>query len=142
MTIVFDMDNTLTDDTGGTVRPGMAELIEKLDAEKYALAVFTNSTKQRALMILRDHGLRKYFRQVICREDYDPYDKGVRKDIRKVNGDLLIDDDPAEVAYAVKLGKKGYCIKPYRNGQRTDPDELDKIYNFIKGKDFWKIFDK
>jgi hypothetical protein len=43
------------------------------------------------------------------------------------------------VAYAVKLGKKGYCVRSYRKGQRLDPDDIRKIYEFIKGKSgFWK----
>jgi FMN phosphatase YigB (HAD superfamily) len=72
MTIVFDMDNTLTDDTGATVRPGMVGLLENLIAKGHKLALFTNSTKQRALLILRENGLRKYFSSITCREDYDP----------------------------------------------------------------------
>ena len=34
---------------------------------------------------------------MIFRENYDPQNKGINKDIRKVKGDMLVDDDPSEI---------------------------------------------
>lgn len=139
MTIVVDMDNTLTDELGATVRPGVREFLEKLLADGHKLILWTNSRKQRAAMILLDHNLKRYFSKFIFREDYDPAEKGLPKDIRKVDGDILLDDDPAEIEYVRTLKKEGHLLVSYRKGMETEPDELDRIYRQISRKRF-KLF--
>ena len=37
MTIIFDMDNTLVDEFGATVRPGMRALLNRLKKENHVL---------------------------------------------------------------------------------------------------------
>ncbi|HEX3047420.1 MAG TPA: NIF family HAD-type phosphatase, partial [Bacillota bacterium] len=97
MNIVMDMDNTLTDEFGSSVRPGIINFLETLKRDGHVLILWTNSTKERAVTILKDHRLHFYFSRFIFREDYDPQNIGLPKDIRKVEGDLLIDDDPDEI---------------------------------------------
>ncbi|MCX7039575.1 MAG: hypothetical protein NT005_10655 [Spirochaetes bacterium] len=53
MVAVFDMDNTLV--------------------------LGTSSRRDRAIEILREHDLRRYFKACICREDYDPDEQDVPK---------------------------------------------------------------
>ena len=65
--------------------------------------MWTNSTKLRAKEILLLHNLHHYFEKFIYREDYDPLNKGMYKDIRKIGGQLLIDDDPAEIQFVQSL---------------------------------------
>ncbi len=138
MILVFDMDNTLTDDFGSSVRPGIIRLLQKLRKDNHILILWTNSTRRRAEDILRDHKLRSYFKSCIFREDYDPEDEGLRKDIRQINGDLLIDDNPDEIEYVKSVGRKGFLIAPYRKGTTPDPDELTRLENEIrKSKSFF-----
>lgn len=91
MNIVFDLDNTLTDEFGAGVRPGIDNLLDKLQKEGHTLILWTGSTRERAIHILKEHRLYYYFQKFIFREDYDPNNQGVHKDIRKVNGDLFRD---------------------------------------------------
>ena len=131
MVIVFDMDNTLADEFGATLRPGMVALLERLLREKHTLVLWTNSKRDRARQILRSHELQQYFSTSIFRENYDPHEKGVPKDIRKIKGDFLIDDDPAEIAYVRSIGKKGFCISAYRKGSTPATQELAEVYRSI-----------
>ncbi|MCX7029817.1 MAG: NIF family HAD-type phosphatase [Spirochaetes bacterium] len=132
MTIVFDLDNTLVDEFGAGTRPGVVKLLEKLRADGHRLVLWTNSRRDRARETLGLHDLRRHFVTIVCREDYDPLDAGVRKDIRRIRGDLLVDDSPEEIAYQKSIGKKGYLLKPFRKGRTTDSRELLDLYAFIR----------
>ena len=48
-----------------------------------------------------------------------------------MNGDMIIDDDPHEVEFNRKAGKKGILISPYRKGKAVKPGELDDIRRAI-----------
>ena len=132
MTIVFDMDNTLVDELGASVRPGIKALLNRLKKENHVLVLWTNSTRDRALSIMNDHDLRQFFKMMIFRENYDPQNKGLNKDIRKVKGDMLVDDDPSEISFVISIKKKGFEITPYRKGNVPDKRELAKLYSIIK----------
>jgi hydroxymethylpyrimidine pyrophosphatase-like HAD family hydrolase len=132
MHIVFDMDNTLSDELGQTARPGILELLEKLKNDGHTLSLWTSSTRKRALAILYDLGLREYFSTCVFREDYDLENTDTLKDIRQVNGDCLIDDDPKQVDFAKSIGKRGYLMKPYRAGGRANHKEIDDLDRFIR----------
>lgn len=141
MNIVFDMDNTLTDEFGASKRPGIDNLLDQLQTEGHTLILWTSSTRERAIRILKDHKLDKYFQKFIFREDYDPDNQGLPKDIRKVNGDLLIDDDPEQIRYLKAINKKGIQVAAYRKGIQLEPDELVELYRKInKQKGFFGIF--
>lgn len=142
MILVFDMDNTLVDEMGSSIRPGIIDLLKKLKLEGHDLKLWTNSKKDRAKTILSELQLKQYFSECIYREDYDPKDQGVRKDIRKVNGDILIDDDPKEIEFIQSLGKKGFLISSFRKGMKLNQKELDELYAFIQKKNsfFGKFF--
>ena len=132
MHIVFDLDNTLSDEMGKNSRPGIEELLEKLKSDGHRLSVWTSSTRKRALIVLNDLGLRKYFTDFIFREDYDPENLGVIKDIRRVNGDCLIDDDPKHVNFTKSVGKKAFLVRSYRGGLTASLREMDELYKFIR----------
>lgn len=142
MIIVFDMDNTLADEMGASIRPGIIELLQTLKSEKHELKIWTNSKRERATSILQEHKLKTYFSQFIYREDYDPDDKGIRKDIRRVKGDFLIDDDPKEIQFVKSIGKDGFVISSFRKGAKVKAEELDEIYKVITSKSgfFGKYF--
>lgn len=131
MTVVFDMDNTLVDSFGGEVRPGIVALLERLRGDGHVLVLWTNSRRERALEILGIHDLRRQFASCICREDYDPHERDVPKDIRRVRGDMLVDDDPDAVAYVRSTGRRGYCIRPFHRGAGLDRAELARLYTGI-----------
>jgi phosphoglycolate phosphatase-like HAD superfamily hydrolase len=131
MKIAIDMDNTLIDELGSTKRPGIDEFLEAI-SKKHELIVWTNSTKTRALDFLRHHNLRKYFVEIIAREDYDPNEKGVYKNLQKYNIDMLIDDDPAEIQFNLKNKKKGILVESYRKNKEMNPNELTDIIKKYK----------
>lgn len=131
MILIFDMDNTLTDDFGGSVRPGITELLERLVDEGHTLILWTNSTTDRASDILKKHDLKRYFETFIYREDYAQDQKRVPKDIRTINGDFIIDDDPMQIDYNKSTGKNGFLISSYRGGNTTDAKELKQLYKSI-----------
>ena len=135
MVIVFDMDNTLTDELGATVRPGIVALLERLKRDGHRLVLWTNSKRTRAREILALHGLQKHFQTCVFREDYDPKEQGVNKDIRKVEGQVLIDDDPAEVRFVESIGRRGILIKSYRKGNPIDRNELTQLYRAVRRSD-------
>ena len=134
MHIVFDMDNTLTDEFGKKIRPGIANLLLQLKGEGHTLTLWTNSARTRALEIIAHHNLKQYFSRCIFREDYDKNNEGLNKDIRKINGDILIDDDPDEIIYMKKIGKTGILIKPFRSNSAPDENELTALHKTIKKK--------
>lgn len=75
---------------------------------------------------------------MIYREDYDPEDGDIPKDIRKVHGDLLVDDDPAEIVFAKSVGKKGFLIRPYHRRKKPALNELTELYRAVsKGHSFY-----
>lgn len=133
MTVVFDMDNTLVDEFGSGIRPGIVPLLNRLKRDGHSLVLWTNSRRQRALEILSSHDLRKYFSRLIFRENYDPDEKDVRKDIRLVKGDVLIDDDPQEIQFVKSIGKAGLLISPFRKGMDPGKSEITLLYKTIAG---------
>ena len=131
MHIVFDMDNTLADEFGSTIRPGITDLLDRLSSDGHRLSLWTSSSKDRAEGILKDLGLRKYFKTCVFREDYDPKNEDLAKDIRRIKGDFLVDDDPKQIKYVKSIGKSGFLINPYRKGGNPDDDELKNLYKSI-----------
>ncbi len=132
MTIVFDMDNTLTDDFGRRVRPGIHDLLIRLKKEGFTLTLWTSSTRGRAVDILTNHRLRPYFNTCIFREDYDPGRQNRPKDIRRVDGWFLVDDDPRQVHFVQSLQLAAFRITPFRDGGETERKELDRLYRTIR----------
>ncbi len=136
MKVVFDMDNTLTDERGRQRRPGVIELLDGLLEDGHTLALWTSSTRIRALRILRDHELRRYFTECRFREDYDPDNHDVGKDITTIEGDVLIDDDERQVRFVRSLGRRGILIARYRGGPDPSPGELDGIRSMLSPSRF------
>src|SRR6056297_531505 len=138
MKIVIDMDNTLSDLNGKHVRPGTETLLQMLIKDRHTLVLWTNSPGARAMDILRENKLVKYFSQFIYREDYDPSNRGLHKDIGKIGADLIIDDDPAEIEFNKKKKKRGILVKSYMSAStKIGPDEYKKIYSQVKKRRKW-----
>jgi FMN phosphatase YigB (HAD superfamily) len=125
--IVFDLDNTLVDSFGASVRPGIVTVLERLRKDGHTLLLWTNSRRERALDILRTHDLARHFASCIFREDYDPDERDVPKDLRRVRGDFLVEDDPRAVTFARSTGKRAYLVKPYKRGAPADREELARL---------------
>ncbi len=139
MIVVFDMDNTLVDEFGSDLRPGIVGLLKRLKNDGHTLILWTSSTKGRAVTIIKDHKLRPYFTNCLFREDYDPEFKGLVKDIRRVDGDFLIDDDPKQIQFVQSIKKDGFLITSYRQRINLPKDELDQVYRAInKSQGFFK----
>jgi phosphoglycolate phosphatase-like HAD superfamily hydrolase len=131
MKIAIDMDNTIIDEMASTLRPGILDFLEKVSI-KNELILWTNSRRIRAMEILEYFDLRKYFVKIISRENYDPEEKGTRKDIGKYGYDILIDDDIEEIEYNNKNGKTGILVEAYRRNKKIDENEMEKIMEKYK----------
>ena len=134
MKIVFDMDNTLTDECGSSVRPGIIGLLTRLKTDGHILCLWTNSTRDRALSILRDHKLEGFFSTTVFREDYDPKNTGLKKDIRTINGDVLVDDDTAEIEFVRSIDRRGVIVASFRKRGRPNPIEMSRVYRDITNR--------
>jgi len=131
MRIAIDMDNTIIDEMASTLRPGILNFLEKVSI-KNELILWTNSRRIRAMEILEYFDLRKYFIKIISRENYDPEEKGIRKDIEKYDYDILIDDDIEEIEYTNKNGRTGILVEAYRRNKKMDENEMEKIIEKYK----------
>jgi len=131
MKIAIDMDNTIIDELGSTLRPGIVNFLEKASTRN-ELILWTNSRRIRAMEILDYFNLRKYFVKIISRENYDPEEIGLRKNIAEYDYDIIIDDDPEEVECNKKNGKIGILVEPYRKNKKIDENEMEKIIEEYK----------
>jgi len=120
MHIYFDLDNTIIDETGDNVRPGMHELLTSFKHHGVRLSIWTASVRDRAEPILSRLRLKDYFTDFVYRDDYDPnagYGRSKPKDIRFGDGDMLIDDNYNHV-------------DSYINPD-PDPIELEQIHTIV-----------
>ena len=131
MKIAIDMDNTIVDELASTLRPGIINFLEKVSI-KNELILWSNSRRIRTMEILDYFDLRKYFVKIITRENYDPEEKRIRKDIGKYNYDMIIDDDIEEIEYNKKKGKVGILVEAYRKNKKIDENEMEKIIENYK----------
>lgn len=132
MRIAVDLDNTLVDEFGKRVRPGIVNVLARLKAEGHTLILFTQSTRERARIILRDHGLEAHFAEFLYREDWDRENVNPPKNLLLCKADALIDDDPQHVQAARELGKIGVLVASYRGGSRIDPKETERILGALR----------
>lgn len=136
MHIYFDLDNTIVDETGDNVRPGMRALLASFKHHGVQLSVWTASVRERAEPILYNHKLKDYFTDMVCREDYDAdasWGKSRPKDIRFGDGDMLIDDSHNHIDFVKSIGLQGFRITPYISyiEPNPDPTELEQIHAIV-----------
>ena len=131
MKIAIDMDNTIIDEFGSTLRPGIIDFLDKI-SENNELILWTNSKRIRTMEILEHFNLRKYFVKIITRENYDPEENNLQKNIAEYNYDVIIDDDKEEIEYNKNKGKIGILIEPYRKNKKMEEDELSRIIKKYK----------
>jgi len=135
--VVFDVDHTLIDEKGESVRPGIVDLLKSLKDNGVELAVWTASFKERSEPILRNLGLIEYFSDFVYREDYNTDSRrwiSVPKDIRKTNGDILVDDSRKQVDYVNSIGLVGFKMTPYASTEpynSPDMSELEELHRMI-----------
>lgn len=128
------MDNTLVDELGQTVRPGIRGLLAELHEAGHRLTVWTSSTGARAGEILGLLGLAQYFSRVIAREEYDPANSGALKDVRSIAADWFIDDDPRQFAHAKEQRVKSLLVPAYRRRVRLPDDDMAVVRKALSGK--------
>jgi len=131
MKIAIDMDNTLIDEFGSTLRPGIIDFLEKI-SKNNELILWTNSKRIRTLEIIEYFNLRKYFNKIITRENYDPNENNLRKNIKEYDYDIIIDDDKEEIEYNENNGKIGILIEPFRKNKKMEENELNNIIKKYK----------
>jgi len=131
MKIVIDMDNTLVDEFGSTLRPGIIDFLEKI-SKNNELILWTNSKRIRTMEIIDHFDLRKYFNKIITRENYDPNENNLRKNIKEYDFDIIIDDDKDEIEYNKNNGKIGILIEAYRKNKKMEENELNNIIKKYK----------
>jgi TFIIF-interacting CTD phosphatase-like protein len=126
MKIAIDMDNTIIDEFGSTLRPGILDFLEEIST-RHELILWTNSKRIRAMEIIDHFDIRKYFTKIISRENYDPQEIGLSKDISQYGYDILIDDDPEEIKYNESRGKKAILVDTYRQNKKVNENEFEEI---------------
>ena len=131
MKIAIDMDNTIIDEFGSTLRPGILDFLEEIST-RHELVLFTNSKRIRAMEIIDHFDIRKYFTKIISRENYDPQEIGLSKDIGQYDCDVLIDDDPDEIKYNESRGKTGILVDTYRRNKKVNENEFEEIIKRYK----------
>jgi FMN phosphatase YigB (HAD superfamily) len=131
MKIAIDMDNTIIDEFGSALRPGILDFLKEI-ATRHELILWTNSKRIRAIEILDYFDIRKYFTKIISRENYDPQETGLRKDIRQYDCDILIDDDFEEIKYNESRGKTGILVEAYRKNKKVNENELEETIKKYK----------
>ena len=132
MIVVFDMDKTLTDDFGASVRPGIVGLLKRLVGDGIELCLWTDSTAERARGILSLHGLERFFTRFLYREDFDSESEaGVPKDIRRIGAQFLVGADPMQIRFAQSVKRGSFLISAYRGDATVDERELEELYSAI-----------
>jgi phosphoglycolate phosphatase-like HAD superfamily hydrolase len=119
--VVFDLDNTLIG-SEGQVRPHAVELLDKLVGDQNEICIWTYGKKDETEAKLRAAGLEKYVSIVVAQEDYKVQElrQDTLKDIRKINGDILIDNRDNNVRNAQKAGIKAIKVSSYKGGKSKD----------------------
>jgi len=135
MHIVIDLDGTVVNDYGKDVRPGKREFIARLRLAGHEVSMWADSMRDRALRILEAHGLTGCFHVIVCREDYDADGHARDKDIRIINGDVLIDDDELEVRYITKIGRHGMLVPRFTNARLLPANECDGWWAWLMDAD-------
>jgi phosphoglycolate phosphatase-like HAD superfamily hydrolase len=126
MHLVFDLDGTLICTETEVLRPGTVELLQRLNDEGYTISLWTASVEERAVRILGQHGIRSFFSQLICRDDYDPNGEGLGKDIRFLNADVLVDDCEFQIEFVEGFGRRGILVPSYSRGNGDSWDRIEE----------------
>lgn len=130
--VCFDLDNTLVDDSGHHLRPGMRELLEELKGRGITLSLWTASTGERAREILLNLHIEHYFSTCIFREHFDPNSEGCPKDIAYLNADLLVDDRINHIEFVREKGRLGFLISPFIHPELPPlAEELEQLRELI-----------
>ena len=132
MRIAIDMDNTLFDEFGKEIRPGVVRLLAALKADGHELVLWTSSTRDRARQILRWHDFERHFKAFYFREDYDPNNLGLVKDLRRIDADVLIDDDPKHCRAAEAAGKIGILVTSFRGKDSARAEEMEAVLHTLR----------
>jgi hypothetical protein len=110
----------------------MDALLDALTAHEITLSLWTASTRERGLEVLRWHRLENRFGECVFREDYDPEGAGYPKDITYLNADLLVDDRLAHIEFVRQRGKKGFLITSFLSPQLPVPiKEMEQLHDLI-----------
>jgi len=127
--IVFDLDRTLIDGKGN-LRPDALKLLRKLKREGKTISLWTHSKKKRTMKILEKNKIKKYFDNILTREDY-AMGKSMHtfKDIKRIGGDILIDDSLKQITLQKKAGNLGLQITKYKGGKSA---AFKTLYSEIK----------
>jgi len=142
MRIVIDMDQTIVGnrvepDGSFTVqpRPGISAFLRALRARGHKLILWTAAAKSWTRELQNAYPkIFESFSKIYTRETLPAHDaNGYFKDIRRIKGDVMIDDEPTfkEIANRIGIGSRYIQIDPYRPG--VDPSvSLRKVYRRIE----------
>ncbi len=92
---------------------------------------------------MNEKGIEHFFSKIIAREDYDLNSQDGCKDIRRVKGDVIIDDNPEQAVFARKFSYHAFVVKPFTSSRMVSSDEFDSLHKRISklnGGFFKKLF--
>lgn len=133
MNIVFTLSKTLTDEKLTRLRPGLVVFLERLKKENHNLILWANQNKTETISFLITKKIKKYFSKLITKEDFNPEEEpNPIKNIKIINGDVLIDNDPTQMRFGKKYGYPVILISKF--GENTEEDISEKDWITIHKK--------
>lgn len=109
----------------------MKELLNSFKDNGVTISLWSTSTAERTAAIVKALEIGDYFKNIICRDDYDPLLEGYPKDVGKYDGDFLVDDDEDQIEFVRSTGKDGFLISPYVEGNLEYLSELEELHKVI-----------
>jgi len=103
--IAFDYDKTIA--YGKQIRPGAKKLLNNLRNEEYKISLISAGKNSRITAHLKKLGLTEYFENIIT----DSKNKSL--DMKRIGGDVLIDNSEKEIAGLKSSGLKGKKVLSY-----------------------------
>jgi ADP-ribose pyrophosphatase YjhB (NUDIX family) len=123
--IVFDLDNTLI--KNNKLRPNAIELLESLKKNNNKISLWTHSKRDRVMRLFKKNNLEKYFEKIVTREDYAMgKDMNTFKDIKKIGGDMLIDNSKIQITKQRRAGNEAIRVSTYKGGKSKNLLKLKK----------------
>lgn len=123
---------------GVPLKPGAVELLQYLQQHGYGAAVATSSIKERALTVIKMHGIEQYFQAGVFAEDLtkskpDPevFLKAAEKLGRQPEECLVLEDSAAGIQAASSANIPVICIPDLKEPSEEYLKKTEKVYTVL-----------
>lgn len=111
--------------------PGVKETLETLHQRGFAMALVSTSVRESVTIALTKHGLAKYFKAVVARDDTPylkphpaPIELAISKLHAKKESTLVVGDSPHDVGAAKAVGLHSVIYYPKENSAFYEYEQL------------------